>query len=232
MVTNNRDSFGRRLLSFVVSFIIIVLLAMLLAWTYNKFKTNTNNGNGNNNTGDVVDNNGSNNNGSNNNGSSNNGSNNNGTNNNGSNNNGSNNNGSNNNGSSNGNAVVYDSKYIENINAMKAVAKSYYTVDRLPENVGDTKSLTLSEMVEKKLIFRFADKNNNYCDEESSKVVITKNSNTNYLMRVELNCGDQKDYILETIGCYDVCAYGNCKQQTETKYITYYRFKKAVESGT
>ena len=226
MVTNNRDSFGRRLLSFVVTFIIIVLLAMLLAWTYNKFKANTNGNNNNqNNNGEVINNNGSNNNGSNNNGSNNgsnnnnNNNNNNNSNNNGSNNNGSNNNGSSNNGS-NGNAVVYDSKYIENINAMKAVAKSYYTVDRLPENVGDTKQLTLSEMVEKKLIFRFADKNNNYCDEESSKVVITKNSNTNYLMRVELNCGDQKDYILETIGCYDVCAYGNCKKEEQTRYIT------------
>ena len=37
--------------------------------------------------------------------------------------------------------VFYDSVYNNNINAMKDAAKSYYTVDKLPNNVGEQTSM-------------------------------------------------------------------------------------------
>ena len=107
--------------------------------------------------------------------------------------------------------VFYDQVYTNNIKTMKEAARNYYTVDRLPANVGDQTSMTLKEMVDNKMIIRFTDRDGNVCDENSSGIEITKISDSEYSMKVELNCGDQKDYILETIGCTTVCSNGTCQ---------------------
>ena len=135
--------------------------------------------------------------------------------------------------------VLYDSIYRENINTMKEAARNYYTKDRLPQNVGESTSMTLSQMLDKKLLIRFTDKNKKYCDETSSKVEVTKTAENEYVLKVQLNCGDQQDYILETIGCNDVCPSGNCDvvvdpdvPSTDDDLIstTYYQFRKPVYS--
>ena len=100
--------------------------------------------------------------------------------------------------------VFYDSIYTNNINTMKNAAEKYYTTDRLPATVGESTSMTLKEMVDNKMIIRFTDKDKNYCDESESMVQVTKTADNEYVLKVQLNCGDQKDYILETIGCNDV----------------------------
>ena len=107
--------------------------------------------------------------------------------------------------------VFYDQVYTTNIKTMKEAARNYYTIDRLPANVGDQTSMTLKEMVDNKMIIRFTDKDGNTCDETSSGIEITKANENEYTMKVELNCGDQKDYILETIGCTTVCSNGTCQ---------------------
>ena len=107
--------------------------------------------------------------------------------------------------------VFYDQVYTNNIKTMKEAARNYYTVDRLPKSVGDQTSMTLKEMVDNKMIIRFTDKDGKTCDESSSGIEITKTSDNEYTMKVELNCGDQKDYILETIGCTTVCSNGTCQ---------------------
>ncbi len=109
--------------------------------------------------------------------------------------------------------VFYDSVYNNNINAMKDAAKSYYTVDKLPNNVGEQTSMTLKEMFDNHLLIRFTDKDGATCDESSSKVELSKISDDEYALKVQLNCGDQRDYILETIGCTSVCKNGNCTTQ-------------------
>ena len=106
--------------------------------------------------------------------------------------------------------IFYDNIYTNNINTMKEAAKSYYTVDRLPSTVGGSTSMTLKEMVDNHMLIRFKDKDENYCDETSSGVEITKTSDNSYVLKVNLNCGEQKDFILETIGCTTVCANGTC----------------------
>ena len=72
--------------------------------------------------------------------------------------------------------VFYDNVYNTNINTMKEAAKSYYTTDRLPSNVGDKTSMSLKEMFDNHMIIRFRDKDKNYCDETSSGVEVTKTS--------------------------------------------------------
>ena len=46
----------------------------------------------------------------------------------------------------------YDRIFQENLDTMKEVAIAYYTTDRLPKKEGDTKKLTLGEMLEMKLL--------------------------------------------------------------------------------
>ena len=107
--------------------------------------------------------------------------------------------------------VFYDSVYNNNINSMREAARNYYTTDKLPNNVGEQTSMTLKEMFDNHLLIRFTDKDGAVCDESSSKVELSKISDEEYALKVQLNCGDQKDYILETIGCTSVCKNGNCQ---------------------
>jgi len=106
--------------------------------------------------------------------------------------------------------VFYDTVYTNNIKTMKEAARNYYTVDKLPANVGDKTSMTLKEMVDNHMLVRFTDKDGQTCDESNSKVEVTKLSENEYSLKVQLNCGEQKDYILETIGCTNVCSNGTC----------------------
>ena len=106
--------------------------------------------------------------------------------------------------------VFYDTVYSNNVNTMKDAAKNYYTVDRLPSNVGDKTSMTLKEMVDNHMLIRFTDKDGKTCDESASLVEVTKISDDEYTLKVQLKCGEQEDYILETIGCTTVCSNGNC----------------------
>lgn len=138
--------------------------------------------------------------------------------------------------------TFYDSIFNNNIQTMKDAAVDYYTVDRLPENVGDTATMTLGEMINNKLIIKFVDKDNNYCDETASFIQVTKTNDSEYALKVQLTCGEQSDYILSTIGCHEVCENGNCQtivqdpvdvpdpEEPETEEVLQYQFKKEVKS--
>ena len=90
---------------------------------------------------------------------------------------------------------LYNRIFNENIIAMKDSAKSYYTTPRLPKNVGDTVSMTLAEMLEKKIILPFTDSEGKKCDLEKSYVSVTKESDE-FVMKVNLKCSDQENYLL------------------------------------
>lgn len=116
-----------------------------------------------------------------------------------------------------------DRVYHENITAMKEAAVDYYTTDRLPKNVGDMSEMTLQRMIDLKLIVPFVDKDGNSCDVNNSYVQVTKEQDE-YVMKVALVCGKQNDYIVEHIGCHNVCK--DCTvdkkddKKTETKTNT------------
>jgi len=104
-----------------------------------------------------------------------------------------------------------------NIQEMKDAAILYYTAERLPENVGDKKTLTLQQMLDLKLLVPFVDKDGNSCDVTASYVTIEKKE-TEYLMKVNLKCGMQEDYILVHVGCYAYCTTDICEKE-ETKVV-------------
>ena len=89
-------------------------------------------------------------------------------------------------------SVLTDRIFNENIISMKDAAKSYYTVPRLPKNVGDKVKMTLAEMLEKKIILPFKDKDGKACDTKASYVEITK-YDEEFIMKVNLKCGKEEN---------------------------------------
>ena len=110
--------------------------------------------------------------------------------------------------------------FADNLDRMKDVAKSYYTVERLPKDFNTSKKMTLKEMLDNKLILPLMDSNGKYCSENDSYIQITKLENE-YVIKVYLSCTDKQDYIIEHFGCYDICS-DKCKElaTTTTKKVT------------
>lgn len=105
------------------------------------------------------------------------------------------------------NQIFYD-----NIEKMKEAATSYYTLERLPAKEGEKVVLTLDEMVELKLLLPLIDKENNKCSVTKSYVEVTKYS-TEYEMKIFLSCGNEEDYIIVYMGCYDYCKNFICERK-------------------
>ena len=125
----------------------------------------------------------------------------------------------------------------DNIDKMKEAAIKYYTDERLPKEVGNSDTMTLSDMIGKKLIIALIDKNNKACDVEKSYVKITK-LDEEYILKVNLKDSEKEDYILVHLGCYNYCESGICqKQDTEIPVkgskssTTYIPIKGSIDNG-
>ena len=101
--------------------------------------------------------------------------------------------------------------FSNNMDRMKEAAISYYTNDRLPSNVGDSKKMTLSDMIGEKIISPLIDRNNKAVNVEKSYVKITKLEDE-YLLKVNLKDSEKEDYILVHLGCYDYCKTTLCEK--------------------
>ena len=111
---------------------------------------------------------------------------------------------------------LYGRLFTDNIESMRDAAQGYFTNERLPQKIGDSATLTLKEMEEKKLVIPFKDSNNQSCDVTNSYVKITK-MDDEYQMKVQLTCSDYSDYIIVYMGCYDYCDSDLCiKEETPT----------------
>ena len=105
--------------------------------------------------------------------------------------------------------------FADNLEKMKDAAVSYYTTERLPENVGDSDTMTLSDMIGKKLIVALIDKNNKAVDVEKSYVKITK-TDEEYILKVNIKDSEKEDYILVHLGCYSYCKTDICEKNTKS----------------
>ena len=103
----------------------------------------------------------------------------------------------------------YSSIFNDNIQTMKDAAEDYYTTERMPKEEGKSTKMTLQEMIDKKLIIPFVDKDGKQCNAKKSYVQVTKGKDE-YELKVSLTCGTESDYIIEHIGCYNFCPTGNC----------------------
>lgn len=128
----------------------------------------------------------------------------------------------------NGLSILYDRIFNENLYAMKEAAKDYFTLERLPQKVGDSTKITLKQMLDKKIILPFVDKNGKQCDLNASYVLVTKHDEE-YVMKVNLKCGKEENYLIVNMGCYDYCSKTICeKKTTSTKKVVTTTKKKVT----
>ena len=123
----------------------------------------------------------------------------------------------------------YSNVFRENIKYMQEAAESYFTDDKMPTEVGGEVKMTLSEMIEKKLILPFVDKDGNSCDLYNSYVTITKQIDDSYILKTNLECGAEKDYTIKVLGCHTYCK-NDCNKTCTFEKITSYQYKKQVTS--
>ena len=103
----------------------------------------------------------------------------------------------------------------ENIKKMKEAAISYYTDDKLPQDVGQSKKMLLNDMIAEDIIVPLNDKNNKSVDVNMSYVQITKESDE-YILKVNLKDSENEDYILVHLGCYSYCDSYICEKRPES----------------
>lgn len=92
-----------------------------------------------------------------------------------------------------------------NIEKIINASLKYYKKDNLPKNIGDSSSLLLNEMVEKKLITDIKDKNNNKCNASNSYIIINKIKETDYRLKIYLSCPKEEKTIEKDLICDYSC---------------------------
>ena len=123
--------------------------------------------------------------------------------------------------------LVKEIVFNDNIDTIKEAAISYYTNERLPKEIGETKKITLKEMLDKKLIRTVRDASAKACDDNKSYVEVTKEENE-YVMKIYLSCSDIEDYIIVHLGCYDYCDKDVCEKKEEIPKVYEYQYKKTT----
>ena len=107
-----------------------------------------------------------------------------------------------------------DQIFNSNLQTMKDAGITYFTTERLPKEVGDKTTLSLQQMLDMKLLIPFTDRNGNSCDVTKSYVSLEKKE-TEYVMKVNLKCGEEEDYILVHLGCYSYCDKDICEAKPD-----------------
>ena len=129
---------------------------------------------------------------------------------------------------SNGINVLTDNIFSQNIDKMKEVGKSYFTTERLPQKIGEVKTLTLEDMYKKNLILEVKDKNGKACSAKKSYVAIEK-LETEYQMKVYLECGEEHNFIKVIMGCYNYCNTDICeKKEIPSNKAIEYEYSKTT----
>ena len=92
--------------------------------------------------------------------------------------------------------------YINNIGIMKEAGFEYFSGNNLPKEIGDTKRISLDEMIARNLLVEFLDEDGNSCNKNNSYVEATKTLENEYEMGVYLTCNNKSDYIITSITDY------------------------------
>ncbi len=106
--------------------------------------------------------------------------------------------------------VLTENMMVENVDRIKNVGKEYFTIERLPQETGETEKITLEEMYNKGLILEVKDQNGKACNASKSYVSVTKLDNE-YQMKVYLECEDGTKQVTTIMGCYDLCGTDSCE---------------------
>ncbi len=97
------------------------------------------------------------------------------------------------------NKLLIQQTYIHNISLMKEAGFEYFNGNRLPKDIGDSKRISLDELVARNLLPEFLDEEGNSCNTQNSYIEATKVLDNEYEMSVYLSCNNKSDYIVTTI---------------------------------
>ena len=97
------------------------------------------------------------------------------------------------------NTMLTQQTYISNITLMKNAGFEYFRGNNLPKDIGDSKRLSLDEMLVRNLIIEFYDEEGNTCNRSNSYIEATKTMENEYEMSVYLSCDNKSDYIVTSI---------------------------------
>ena len=126
-------------------------------------------------------------------------------------------------------SVLYDEIFANNVSRMKDAAIGYFTNERMPQKVGESKKLTLQEMYDLHLVLKMKDKDGKACDVKKSYVEMTKYTEE-YRLKVNLKCGSYEDYIIVYLGCYSYCPTGICEKVVSTPSKTTAKEEKKYDN--
>ena len=110
--------------------------------------------------------------------------------------------------------IITDNIFSENVEKLKTAGKEYFTTDRLPKKVGQIEKVTLEKLYNEKILLSLKDKKGNYCLSKKSYVSVEK-MEKEYKMRVYLDCGDDKDYIIFPLEEKKECTINTCDKEKE-----------------
>ncbi len=89
--------------------------------------------------------------------------------------------------------------YIENMEALKNAGFEYFYNDNLPTKIGESREISLKNMLFNKLLVELKDEKGQACDSNRSYVRATKSLDNEYDIKVNLVCENKNDYILTTL---------------------------------
>ena len=112
-----------------------------------------------------------------------------------------------------------DKEFSKNIKKIKEAALKYFDSETLPKEVGSSSKITLSEMIEKKLIDKI-DNQSKY-DLDGTYVKVTKTSNE-YVVKVYLKGVKKSNYNIYYYGNYDYCLENTVCEKNEKGSSEYY----------
>lgn len=99
----------------------------------------------------------------------------------------------------------------KNLATMKTASINYYSKKANLPDTNNKEVMTLRQMISKRLLTAFTDKNGKACNVEKSYSEITT-SNGEYVLKVKLKCSDEEDYVITKLGSYSYCTSEICEK--------------------
>jgi hypothetical protein len=93
----------------------------------------------------------------------------------------------------------------KNIEVITNAALDMYNKDNLPQNVGDSSSILLDELIKNDLIDEINDDNGNVCNSIESYLIVTKYSKEEYHLKIHLKCSKTEKNVEKVINCNQTC---------------------------
>lgn len=93
-----------------------------------------------------------------------------------------------------------------NIEKITKATADYFKTNPLPQNIGDSASLILEEMINLKLIDEIKNNQEKTCNKENSYIITTKTAIEEYHLKIYLECPEKKKVVEKKI----ICKEDNC----------------------